>query len=242
MNQNPWIDKFAPPSSHASSPSELRRRTDTRDTDHAGADNAHTGLTSMVEVQALYAQVDAQMTATDQSIKACGAMSAADVATWNGYYASWKAVKDDFLSYQTTAMNLLSLGGSTVALLFKLSFFQSRMQTYQDAIPVWQQKVKLACPTYVPPPLPSSSPPAAPGAPPSPDKPGFFCNTFGWGCPKTSSAPAPTGDWATTILYVAVAAAVIAGFWFFAPALGVVVAGARMRQQRVTPESRQLPA
>lgn len=239
MSSNPWVSKFASPllglglpSAHQAAVGHggVEERTEHMMGRDVAAAAHQAGLVTVADVESLYAQTDAAMEATNQAIQACTALSADDRTSWQGQYAAWQAIKSDYQSYHSSSLQWLSLGSVYAAYLLKLSWFQDRMTALQQQIPVWQQRIAMACPGYVPP--PATAPPPAPGggggAGPPGGQPSWICSTFGWGCPKPASSDDSGAAWSTTILVVAVVVGLVAGFWFFSPVVGAYLAGRRL--------------
>lgn len=253
-SSNPWVAKFASPllgtpNVHQAAHGGVAERAEhmmgapfghgTERVEHV-AGRHQAGLVSVADVESQYAQVDAQMEATNAAVEACGGnMAATDLTTWRGQYAAWQAIKSDYAGYHSSLLQWASLGTVYAAYILKLSWFQERFTAFQSQVPGWQQKVQMACPNYTPPPAPPPAPkPGTPGAPPT--QPSWVCTNLGINCPGGSDSGGAA--WSTTILVVAVAVAVVAGFWFFAPVMSAFVAGRRITQagaDHITPESRR---
>lgn len=218
---NPWVTRFAPPLLGA--PAAYQAAAGAAQAGDTGPDAG---------VQELYLQVGPQMDATNAAVQACGAMNPADVTVWQGQYAAWQSLQHSYETDRSAWVQLATLG---LASVFQIYYYEDKFRGYLQTAAVWQQRVKLACPTYQPPPgpptPPSPSPPPAGGSPPDgADKP-WLCTAFGWNCPEApKGGGGDAAPWARAAIFISLAVMVVAGAWLLAPALGVAVGAARLHQ------------
>jgi hypothetical protein len=121
------------------------------------------GLTSEAEVDSLDSQLDTQYDALNTVITtACPGMTAADKSAWSGAYAAWKALHNYWQSLGHAPWYNV---GAEIAAIFSTSDILQQMNPYAVNLAAWQQKAKVDCHGYTPPPTVVQTPVPPPGTP-----------------------------------------------------------------------------
>jgi hypothetical protein len=119
------------------------------------------GLTSEAEVDSLDAQLDAQYEALNKVISTCS-MSAADKTSWQGNFNAWKSLHN---YWQALAHAPWYNVGAEIAAVFSTGDVILQMNPYAANLAAWQQKAKVECVGYTPPPAVVQTPVPPPGTP-----------------------------------------------------------------------------
>jgi hypothetical protein len=119
------------------------------------------GLTSEAEVDSLDSQLDTQYDALNTVISTCS-MSAADKSAWQGTYAAWKTLHK---YWQDLGHAPWYNVGAELAAVFSTGDVINQMNPYAATLSAWQQKAKVDCLGYVPPPVVVQTPLPPPGTP-----------------------------------------------------------------------------
>lgn len=118
-------------------------------------------MTNIDDVTGLLASLDAQISAANAAVQACGSMPEGDLTSWQGFYAQWEAEKDKIDSY--TQAGWWNLGAKGAELL-EVGTFYGELQGFAAQFKAWQPIIAKDCPGYSAPPSPiPPAPPPAPG-------------------------------------------------------------------------------
>jgi hypothetical protein len=129
----------------------------------SGPPRVGVGVTTVDDVANEDALVDGQMESTNTALQACANMLPSDTQAWTGFYNGWKnGPHKTWLFYQSLPSGDPAAWG---AMMLALPGLYEEQLGYQKQIPVWQQRIKQACPAYNPPPGPPQPqpPPEPPG-------------------------------------------------------------------------------
>jgi hypothetical protein len=151
----------------------------------AGAEQAGTVSIGQGDLDALDASVGGTVAAYTQAILNCSVMAGPDATAWTALGHTYAQVHKSIVEAET----LWTYTWDPIAQGLRFGTLYDQLVSIQQQLPTWQGKIKTACGTA--PPLPV---PLAPLTPAQQQE-----------------------DWAGTIKWVAIAAVVVAGVYFLSP-------------------------
>jgi hypothetical protein len=185
---------------------------------------------SEADVVSLDDTIGSQMDATNAMVLACAAVPTAQVTSWNGIYAAWQSLHNDWAAWkaQEDSIPSIDLPSQLEAAVVNGQYITKMNagqngQSFLNWAKTYQTIVTAACSNIVPPPQPPPAPVNPPG-PPTPAGPqgSWLCTTFGINCSPSTPSTDDGTDWPTALKWGAILGLALVAAWYVGPLIATL--------------------